>query len=388
MLQRHTLGKLPAKPHTTLYENDKLLMEQMITREGFNGPFSILYYRHPPTDEIEVSDLSLPGFCPFDLADDRTLKRRHVRSQDHAATGDSLSGRRTLLVSDDLELGICKPAEESKRFFANGDGDELYFVNNGAGTLECLYGRLPFGRHDYVLIPRGTPYRFTIDEPTSFLVIEGHPEVKIPTEYRNVWGQLSDFAPYSHRDFRLPQELLWPDGPPGDEPHELVVKRGGSLTLRRYRESPLDVAGWDGCIYPVAFNIHDYQPKTGLVHLPPTIHTTFAGGRFVVCSFVPRLVDYHEQAVPCPYGHANVEMDEILYYVEGNFTSRKGIEAESITLHPAGVAHGPHPGMYERSIGAKRTSELAVMIDGYAPYRLTTAAQRIEDDDYHMSWVR
>lgn len=389
MLQRHTLGQVPPKPHTQLREGGRLLMEQMITRGGFNGPFSILYFRTPPTDETEVAPLQLPGFCPAETTADQPLRRRHIRSQHLEPGGDFLTGRRTLLVSDNLDLAVCKPRTATPRFFSNGDGDELYFIKEGSGTLESLYGVLPFRLHDYVLIPKSTPYRFRLDGPATLVVMEGRPDIAIPGEYRNEWGQLSDFAPYSHRDFRLPQELLRCDpAEHGAGPYEIVMKRGGRLTVHSYAHFPLEIAGWDGAVYPVAFSIHDYQPKTGLVHLPPTIHTTFAGRGFVVCSFVPRLVDYHPQAVPCPYAHANVDMDEILYYVAGNFTSRKGIDSESISLHPAGVAHGPHPGTYEKSLGTQRTEELAVMIDCYPPFRLTTDATRLEDPDYHMSWVK
>jgi homogentisate 1,2-dioxygenase len=271
---------------------------------------------------------------------------------------------------------------------------------------------LPFREYDYVLIPKSTPYRLCFDgDRATAIVFEGRPYIQIPGDYRNRFGQLSDFAPYSHRDFRVPQELLSPAalqsaggaarasaggaarasaaraGAPGG-PFEMVVKMRDELTLHKYEHSPLDVVGWDGAVYPIAFNIRDYQPKTGLVHLPPTIHTTFAGEGFVICSFVPRRVDWHEKAIPCPYGHANVDMDEIMYYVEGAFTSRKGIEPESISLHPLGVPHGPHPGTYEKSIGARETKEMAVMCDTHRPLRLTTVADSVEDKQYHTSWVR
>ena len=387
MIHRMTLGLIPDKPHTQLYENGKLLMEQMITREGFEGPFSALYYRQPPTDEVAVEQLQLPGYCPVELVEDQPLRRRHLQSQQLQPAGDWLTGRRTLLVSDAMDLGVCKPAEPGQRFFANADGDEMLFVTEGSGRLESLYGVLPFRRRDYLIIPKSTPYRVVFDEhPATMLVLEARPGLGIPSEWRNRWGQLSDFAPYSHRDFRVPQQLL--EAADFEAPHEMVVKRSGGVTLHRYQHFPFDVAGWDGIIYPVAFNIADYQPKTGLVHLPPTIHVTFASPKFVVCSFVPRKVDYHPEAVPCPYAHANVDMDEILYYVEGNFTSRKGIEEESISLHPAGITHGPHPGTYEKSIGTTRTDEIAVMIDCYPPFRLTTAAAGIDDPEYHLSWVK
>lgn len=389
MIHRLALGNLPPKPHTQLREGGTLLMEQMITREGFNGPFSILYYRTPPTDETSVEPLELPGFCPVKLIEHQPLRRRHLMTQNMKPGGDFLTGRRTLLVSDTLDLAVCKPAAATPRFFCNGDGDELYFVKQGTGTLESLYGVLPFREHDYLLIPKGTPYRLRCDGPATLLIHEGRPEIGIPREYRNHWGQLTDYAPYSHRDFRGPQELLRHDpAEHGRPPFEIVMKRGNRLTVHRYDHFPLEVAGWDGVVYPVAFNIHDYQPKTGLVHLPPTIHTTFSGPWFVICSFIPRLVDYHPQAIPCPYAHANVDMDEILYYIEGNFTSRKGIASESISLHPAGVTHGPHPGTYEKSIGAQRANELAVMIDCYPPFHLTADAAAVEEKDYHLSWVK
>jgi len=238
------------------------------------------------------------------------------------------------------------------------------------------------------LIPKSTPYRLRLaGDRGTLLFFEGRPRLGIPSDYRNRWGQLTDYAPYSHRDFRLPQELLAVEPEQRSGPFELVVKASDELTVHRYKHFPLDVVGWDGVLYPVAFSIHDYQPKTGLVHLPPTIHTTFSGEGFVVCSFVPRKVDYHEKAIPCPYAHSSVDMDEVLYYVAGDFTSRKGIRPESISLHPQGVTHGPHPGTYEKSIGTERTNELAVMCDTHEPLRLTTVAAGLEDKDYHTSWV-
>jgi homogentisate 1,2-dioxygenase len=384
------LGRVPPKPHTAFYDDDgKLLMEQMITREGFHGPFSILYYRTPPTDEFEVDGLKLNGFCPFDLVKEQPLHRRHLKTGDLAPAGDYLTGRRTLLVNRNLQLGVIKPAEAAQRFFSNGDGDELYFVTTGRGHLESLYGVLPFREHDYILIPKSTPYRLHLaGDRGTLLVFEGRPRLGIPGDYRNPWGQLTDYAPYSHRDFRLPAELLTFDAQKrGGLAFELVVKMGDALTLHRYKHFPLDVVGWDGVLYPLAFNIHDYQPKTGLVHLPPTIHTTFSGVGFVICSFVPRKVDYHAQAIPCPYAHASADMDEVLYYVDGDFTSRRGVGRESISLHPQGVTHGPHPGAYEKSIGTERTNELAVMCDTYEPLRLTNVAAGVEDAGYHRSWV-
>ncbi len=391
MIHRMALGKLPPKPHITFYDEDgKLLMEQMVTRQGFNGPYTILYYRIPPTDEFEVETAKLPGFCPFELVREQPLHRRHLKSQDMRPAGDFLTGRRTLLVNRSLQIGIVKPNEPAGRFFSNGDGDECWFIKEGSGYLESLYGILPFKPHDYVLIPISTPYRLHFDgDRGTALVFEGRPWIGIPSDYRTTSGQISDYAPFSHRDFRVPTELLSVNGKAGRQqtPFALVTKMSDELTVHKYRHFPLDVVGWDGMVYPVAFNIHDFQPKTALVHLPPTIHTNFSGDGFVICSFVPRKVDYHPKAIPCPYAHASVDMDEILYYVEGNFTSRKGIASESISLHPKGITHGPHPGTYQASIGTERTSELAVMCDAYDAFRLTTVAAGLEDVGYHTSWV-
>lgn len=391
MIHRLALGKLPPKPHITFYDDDgKLLMEQMVTRQGFNGPFTILYYRVPPTDEFDVERMTLPHFCPAELLANQPLHRRHVRTRDVQPGGNFLTARRTLMVSDNVNLGMLKPDAAPDVWFSNGDGDELYFVKEGAGRVESLYGILPFRQHDYVLIPKSTPYRMRFDgHRGTAIVFEGRPWLGIPGDYRNSWGQITDYAPFSHRDFRAPTEVLDARAfaPAAGKTFDIVVKMCDELTVHRYRHNPLDVVGWDGLIYPVACNIHDFQPKTGLVHLPPTIHTHFAGEGFVVCSFVPRVTDTHEKAIPCPYAHASVDMDEILYYVDGNFSSRKGIESESISLHPYGVSHGPHPGTYEASIGTRKTSELAVMCDAYRPFRLTTFAAGLEEADYHKSWV-
>ncbi len=390
MLHRHTLGRIPPKPHTAFYDdNGNLLMEQCVTTEGFNGPFSILYFQTPPTDEFEAVEYEVPGFAPFELATSTALCRRHIRSQKQTPQGDFLTGRRTQFVNVDVQIGIIKPTESAQRFFSNGDGDELYFVTSGSGYVECVYGILQFKKHDYILIPKSSPYRIHLDEPEcTLLVFEGRQHLGIPGQYRNKFGQLTDYAPYSHRDFHLPQELMSFDREKhGNPPYELVVKMSDRLSIHRYQHFPLDVVGWDGCVYPFVFNIHDFQPIVGRVHQPPTIHTTFAGNGFVVCSFVPRMTDFHEKAIPCPYGHASVDMDEIMYYVEGNFTSRKGIEPESFSLHPQGVPHGPHPGTYKKSIGTTRTEELAVMCDTYKPLQLTTSADALEVEGYNETWV-
>lgn len=395
MIHRMQLGKVPAKPHTTFYdENKKLLMEHCLTREGFEGGFSILYYRTPPTDENAVEKLAIADFCPFEPLVEQPLYRRHIKTFDLKVKGDFLDARRVLLFNSDVQISIAKPTERSARFFSNGDGDELYFVHKGRGRFETLLGVLPFREHDYVHVPRGIPYRVVADaaQPAELLVFEGTEFIDIPKEWRNRSGQITMYAPYTHRDFHGPEKLLTYDAAEhGRAPFKLVVKRENVLTVHLFQHFPYELVGWDGFVFPFTFNVHDYQPKTSTVHLPPTIHLTFAGNNFVVCSFVPRKVDYYDRdgtkSIPCPYGHASVHMDEILFYVDGNFTSRRGILPASISLHPAGIPHGPHPGTYEKSIGTDKTSELAIMCDTYKLLHLTNVAHEIEDKDYHLTWV-
>ncbi|MCG3137751.1 MAG: hypothetical protein HJJLKODD_01601 [Phycisphaerae bacterium] len=394
MLDYHRLGELPAKHHITFRQQEKLLMEQCVTREGFDGPYSILYFRIPPTDETSVEPRQLPGFCPVSPLERQPLHRRHIRTQESKHEGDFITGRKTLMMNSDVQIGLCKPQQPTAEFFSNADGDECWFAYEGGGVLESLYGLLPYRKHDYLIIPKATPYRLHPEGGKgTFLIFEGRGFIDIPKQFRNKRGQLTMDAPFCHRDFRRPSELLKYDAAShGQAPFRHVVKKNDSLTVHLFKHWPWELAGWDGYTYPVAFNIMDYQPKTGQIHLPPTYHITFAGNDFIICSFVPRKVDYYERngqkAIPCPYGHASVDCDEILYYVEGNFTSRRGIESQSISLHPAGVPHGPHPGTYEKSIGHDRTNELAVMCDTFKPLLLTAAAARLEDSDYHTTWVQ
>jgi homogentisate 1,2-dioxygenase len=394
MIHYHRLGSVPLKHHVTHYEEGKLLMEQCMTRVGFESTYSILYYRTPPTDEFNVRTMELPGFCPVRPIESQPLHRRHIRTQDLKAEGDFLTARRTVLLNDDIRVGISKVNKKAEPWFSNGEGDECWFAFDAGGILESVYGILNFKKGDYVLVPKGTPYRLHPDgNRGTFLVFESNSYIDLPKQFRNESGQITMYAPYSHRDFRIPHELLRYDpGKHGKGPFPLIVKHANQLSVHEFKHFPWELAGWDGIVYPVAFNIRDYQPKTGSIHLPPTTHITFAGHGFVICSFVPRKVDYFERdgvrAIPCPYGHASVDCDEILYYVEGNFTSRKGIEPQSISLHPMGVPHGPHPGTYERSVGSDRTSELAVMCDTFKPLRLTSVGESIEDKDYHYTWVK
>lgn len=394
MIHYHRLGNVPPKHHVTHREDGKLLMEQCMTRVGFDGTYSILYFRTPPTDEFNVRSMELPGFCPVEPIAEQRLHRRHIRTQDLKVEGDFLTARRTVLMNEDVRVGIAKPNRAAEHWFSNGEGDECWFAYDGGGVLESIYGPLPFSKHDYVIIPKGTPYRLHPEENKgTFLVFESASYIDLPKQFRNESGQITMDAPYCHRDFRMPTELLVFDkARHGEPPYPLVTKHANQLSVHEFKHFPWDLAGWDGYAYPVAFNIRDYQPRTSTIHLPPTIHITFAGRGFIICSFVPRKVDYYDRdghkAIPCPYGHASVDCDEILYYVEGNFTSRKGIESQSISLHPMGVPHGPHPGTYEKSVGTDHTSELAVMCDTFKPLRLTAVADAIEDKDYHYTWVK
>ncbi len=394
MIHYLKLGTVPQKHHVTHYEDGKLLMEQCMTRVGFESTYSILYYRVPPTDETAVERMSIAGYAPIEPVKEQLPYRRHIKSQDLQTEGDFLTARRVVLFNDDVRVGICKPNKPARSFFADWDGDECWFAYDAGGLLESVYGTLRYKKHDYIVIPKGTPYRIHPDAgKATFLFFESNSYIDVPKQFRNESGQLTMYAPYCHRDFRGPTELLRFDRALHcDPPYPLVVKRNQELSVHLFKHFPWELAGWDGTVYPVAFNIHDYQPRTGLVHLPPTTHITFAGRGFIICSFVPRKVDYFDRdglkAIPCPYGHASVDCDEILYYVDGNFTSRKGIESQSISLHPMGVPHGPHPGTYQKSIGSDRTSELAVMCDTFKGLRLTTVADSIEMKDYHYTWVK
>lgn len=387
MIDRWTQGALPEKPHTVFRdpEGGALFYEECFTRLGFDGPYSILYHRHAPTDELtcEPADRGAALEIPAESAE--PLKRRLYDSGAVAAGGAMLDARTPLLHNSDVTISVARPTASDDAFVVNGDGDDVWFVESGSGALQTPFGRLPFRAHDYVIVPKGCAHRFLLDGAENrFFGIECRKGFHVPTQFRNDTGQLRMDAAYSHRDFVRP---TLENGAAADAaPRTVFGKRGDRWTKRTLPASPLDVVGWDGYVYPVAFPISKFQPKTGLIHLPPTIHVTFATGGAVICSFVPRMTDTHEHAIPCPYPHSSVDCDEVIFYVAGNFTSRRGVGPGSISLHPAGVNHGPHPGAYEASIGSKRTEELAVMIDTFQPLRATAAARAIERADYHDSW--
>jgi homogentisate 1,2-dioxygenase len=376
------LGDIPRKRHTQFRKPDgSLYAEQVFGTKGFSGIASILYHLHPPT---QVAGFEALGEVKPELVPEEPLRHRHLKTRAFPAAGDPVTGRVPLLVNADVSLAFCRPAEPMEYFYKNADGDDLLFVHEGRGRLETMFGTLPYGEGDYLVIPRGTIYRVVAESPgTRMLAIESASAVEIPKRYRNEYGQLLEHAPYSERDLRAPERLETHDEAGR---YEVRIKARGRLTAYTYDFHPLDVAGWDGFLYPWAFNIHDFEPITGSLHQPPPTHQTFQGANYVVCSFVPRMLDYHPEAVPIPYNHSNLESDEVLYYVNGNFASRRGIEEGSITLHPSGIPHGPQPGAVEASLGQKRTEEMAVMVDTFRPLHLTRAALAFEDDGYPFSW--
>jgi len=385
MIHRLTRGVIPEKPHTVFEVDGQLTYEHCVTRQGFDAIYTIQWHRKPPhwiEGEEDLGDH--PGWAA--PAWRGPLRRCHFLTGGMAEGGSPFLGRKLLMANADVGIWGCRPTDGEPTLVANADGDELTFVHAGTGRVESPLGVLGFGPGDYVYVPQGMPHRWSLDSPAHLLMVEARSALRIPKQFRSPEGQLNMFAPYTHHDFREP---VWPDGGPEslDVPRRLVVQSGGRLTAFEFANDLFDVVGWDGQLWPFAFPILAYQPKTGLVHLPPTIHTTFAGAGFVVCSFVPRVVDFHDRAIPCPYAHSSPDCDEILFYVEGNFTSRKGVGPGSISLHPRGVPHGPHPGTYEASIGTTRTDELAVMVDTFKPLVPTEHAAAIEDRAYNLGWV-
>lgn len=378
------MGEIPHKRHTTFKKSDgTLFREQVMGTKGFSGTQSILYHHYMPT---EVARTELIGKYVPEYEDQESLKHRHLFTDQIEKKGDALSAREYLLGNDDLLIGTINITEPMKSFYRNGDGDELLYIHYGTGKVESMFGTLSYRPGDYVIIPIGTIYRVIPDKEqlTKVLLVESFSQITTPRRYRNEYGQLLEHSPFCERDIRGPETLETNDQK-GE--YEVITKTRGYLHSHILNHHPLDVVGWDGYLYPWVFNIEDFEPITGRVHQPPPVHQTFEGHNFVVCSFVPRLYDYHPEAIPAPYYHSNVNSDELLYYVEGNFMSRKGIREGSITLHPSGIPHGPHPGKTEASIGKKETLELAVMIDTFKPLKLVKHAKLIEDEKYMFTWV-
>jgi homogentisate 1,2-dioxygenase len=380
----HTLGTIPHKRHTQFRKPDgKLYSEQLFSTEGFSNDYSLLYHVHPPTTIIGTDD---PINVMPHIAEEKMLKHRSLEGFKVKPEKDYLQSRKPVLVNNDCHIVLAAPQQSMDGyFFKNADADEVIFVHEGSGTLKTSYGELPFSYGDYLVVPRGTIYQMDFATADNRLfIVESFSPVRYPKRYLSKYGQLLEHSPYCERDIRVPQHLTTID-----EAGDFVIKtkKKGQLYGIHYGFHPFDVIGWDGCCYPFAFSIHDFEPITGRVHQPPPVHQTFEANNFVVCSFVPRLYDYHPQAIPAPYNHSNIDSDEVLYYVDGDFMSRKNVTRGMITLHPAGIPHGPHPGAVDKSIGAKETKELAVMVDTFHPLQLTVEALDIENEGYVMSWA-
>jgi len=359
----------------------RMLYEELFGREGFSGPSSLLYHRNMPEGAQDVSE------GPADLMTpehEQVHENAHLKGYELTTNGDIVSARKWLLLNDDIRIGLAVPARQQEVLYVNGSADEVLFVHMGKGVLRSQFGTLGFDRHDYLVIPRGTVYRIDLEQPTEsrVLCLEVSGFVDVPDRYRARNGQLTEIAPYSERDFRGPDALE-----SGDGAAEVWLKRENHVSRYMLDHHPWDVVGWDGTIYPVAFNIHDFEPRAGRFHVPPPIHQTFQAHNLVICSFAPRKLDWDPEAVMLPYHHSNLDSDEVLYYVDGNYAARRGIKMGSFTHHVGGLPHGPQPGALEASLDRPReTDELAVMVDTFRPLHRTAVARQIFDKEYPFSW--
>jgi homogentisate 1,2-dioxygenase len=378
----HSLGDLPPKRHIQFRRPDgELHSEELFGAEGFSGSSSLLYHYYPPTRVTKVEQG--PEIVP-ERWETGVLRHHHLRTKDIPVSGDPVSSRIPVLYNSDVLLSVGRPNEPMDYFYRNGEHDELVFIHEGKGVVRSSFGTLPFAPWDYVYIPRGTTYRMDFDtEDNRIFVVESSGPISIPRRYRSELGQFMENSPFCERDIGRPQLPLFYDET-GE--FEVRIKKLGRMHRYWFDHHPLDTVGWDGYLYPWTFNIKNFEPITGRVHQPPPVHQTFAGPNFVVCSFVPRLFDYHPLAIPAPYVHSNIDSDEVLYYVHGDFMSRRGVEYASITEHPGGIPHGPHPGKAEESIGKVETHEYAVMVDTFHPLFLAKDAEDLDDPKYPYSW--
>jgi homogentisate 1,2-dioxygenase len=384
MTYYYKLGQVPHKRHTQFRKPDgSLHHEELMGIHGFAGIQSILYHLYPPT---RVREIEVLRKVEIDYEEQGHLRHRHFNSAPVPEGGDAIGGRVPLMGNSDVVLSVVRPTEVMNYWYRFAHGDETIFVHEGTGVLESQFGVLHYRPGDYLVIPTGVMWRMIPDDGVSqrHLVIESFGHIDPPKRYLNNYGQFLEHSPYCERDIRPPEQLVTHDQ---EGEFEVHVKARDRITRFVFEHHPLDVVGWDGHLWPYAFNIEDFEPITGRVHQPPPVHQTFDGPGFVICSFVPRLYDYHPEAIPAPYNHSNVDSDEVLYYVEGNFMSRKGIHQGSFTVQPNGIPHGPHPGTYEGSIGKKGTEELAVMVDTFRPLRITQQALALEDAGYPYSWL-
>lgn len=378
------LGKIPHKRHTTFKKEDgSLHYEQLFGTIGFDGMSTLMYHLHRPT---MVKDLLGSKDVRPRVEVEKNMKARRLIGFDIKAEEDFLDSRQPILTNSDVTISLGAPQKSlTEYFYKNTDADEVIFIHRGSGKLRTFLGNIDFKYGDYLVIPRGMIYQIEFDtEDNRHLITESYSPIYTPKRYRNHFGQLLEHSPFCERDFRAPSELETHD----EEGEFLIkIKKEGILYDYLYASHPFDVVGWDGYNFPYAFSIHDFEPITGRIHQPPPVHQTFEAQGFVICSFCPRLYDYHPESIPAPYNHSNIDSDEVLYYVDGDFMSRNDIEQGQITLHQGGIPHGPHPGAYERSVGKKETEELAVMIDTFKPLKLTEQAIKIDDGKYYKSWI-
>ena len=380
----HKLGKFPQKRHVVFKSpQNNFYYEQLFGTEGFSGMSSLLYHTHRPTQIKEI--VSSREVAPK-IAVAKNIRPMLLSGFDVAPMDDFLDSRKAIMANADCIIGLAAPRKSLKDYFyKNADADELLFIHKGKGKLKTFMGNIPFEYGDYLIIPRGMIYQIDFEtEDNRLFYVESYAPFYTPKRYKNSHGQLLEHSPFCERDFKLPSELETYDQK-GD--FRMKIKKEGMLHELVYATHPFDVVGWDGYNFPYGFSIHNFEPITGRVHQPPPVHQTFETGTFVVCSFCPRLYDYHPQSVPAPYNHSNIDSDEVLYYVDGDFMSRNNIKQGHITLHPKGIPHGPAPGAMERSIGQKDTLELAVMVDTFRPLMLTEDAMKIDDGKYYKSWV-
>ncbi len=380
----HSLGNIPNKRHTVFKNPDGgIYYEQLFGTIGFDGMSSLLYHIQPPTAVIEI--VQKQSVAP-EIGLDKNMQMRSLQGFNVEPNDDYLESRTPMLVNNDVYIELASPRKSmTDYFYKNADADEVIFIHRGNGTLKTQMGNLEFSYGDYLVVPRGMIYQMHFEsEDNRLLIIQSFHPIYTPKRYRNWFGQLLEHSPYCERDIRRPQNL---------ETHNengrflIKIKKEDTMYDYVYAHHPFNVVGWDGYNFPYAFSIHNFEPITGRVHQPPPVHQTFETGAFAICSFVPRMYDYHPDSIPAPYNHSNIDSDEVLYYVDGDFMSRNHVDKGQITLHPAGIPHGPHPGAYERSIGQKETQELAVMIDTFKPLKLTKQALGVEMSDYMKSWV-
>src|SRR3989338_322399 len=382
----HSLGRIPPKRHITFYKKDKksLYREEHVSSLGFSGVYSNRYHIHMPTQVLKIKEL-LSEETP--LWEDVPLQNHHFFTERKKSKGNFITARTPYLKNSHCVISTAHVTQNTEDFFKNSYAHEVIFIHHGKGVFLSEYGSLAFEEGDKLVIPKSTLYQLKFKEfkNNKILVVESDTAFDIPKHYRNDYGQLLESAPYCERDLRAPQ-FLKPQDKHGK--FRLILKAGERLFEHLLNHHPFDVVGWDGYLYPYILNIKSFAPKVGQVHLPPPVHQVFKTGHFVYCTFVPRLFDFHPKAIPAPYFHSNIDSDEVIYYAEGNFMSRKGIEEGSITLHPAGVAHGPQPGKTEESIGKKETYEYAIMIDTFSPLSLTLNAKETVDPQYPYSWLK